>query len=357
VDAQTGDYLNYEKLSHDDVEGHVNFGVEMGCVGDEIQEMPVPYVKWDGVNYADSEGAFTSTKNVAQARVSLESPYFRMINKQGRLAGPWVAPLQAGADNDVVVRDRALEQLDPFYHLHKVRAWVLANVQGQNNQTRWADRQVTVYVNLNDTCNAYYDGTLNFFAAGDGCLNTARSAGIVYHEYGHGIHHHSPATESGIKMDGQVSEGVGDYVSNTITGNPNQRGIYSCHDNFRSSVNKLSYCASGCDLSPRSEVHNAGKVIAAVWWEIRGYMQQRYGKDAGVAQSDRLFLKFLTKVGNMSSTYQAAIAADDDTDNDPSNGTVHSCEINRGFANTDPGAKAHFPRLKGYMVPCNPSQE
>jgi hypothetical protein len=353
VDAHNGDYLSYEQLSHNDVEGHVNFKVETDCVGGPTEELPVPYVKWNGADYTDSEGAFTTTKDIATAKVSLESPYFRIINQKGRVAGPWTSPLMAGADNDVTVQDRAMEQLDPFYHLHKVRAWVRNTVVGQNSQKAWTDKQIQVKVNINDTCNAYYyAGTLNFFSAGDGCLNTSRTSGIVFHEYGHGIHDHSVAANSGMRMNAQVSEGVGDYVAATLTDNPLIHGISSCHDNFRNCVNHFSYCDSGCTFGPRSEPHNAGQVIAGTWWEVRQNLIQRYGKEEGVATSDRLFLKFLTKVGNLTSSYQAAIAADDDTDNDPTNGTVHSCEINQAFANNAPGAKMHFPKLKGHLVPC-----
>ena len=37
-------------------------------------------------------------------------------------------------------------------------------------------------------CNAYWNGTrLNFYAAGGGCVSTARIADVVFHEYGHAV--------------------------------------------------------------------------------------------------------------------------------------------------------------------------
>ena len=46
----------------------------------------------------------------------------------------------------------------------------------------------TVNVNLNQTCNAYWNGsTLNFFKSGGGCANTGEIAGVSLHEFGHGI--------------------------------------------------------------------------------------------------------------------------------------------------------------------------
>jgi hypothetical protein len=354
IDAQSGALLTTKKVSHDSTTGRVRFDLEPLCVGDKVQATPMPYVKWNGVDYADASGMFTSSKNFLRTRISLESPYVRLVNASGRLAGPWAAPLNPSQTNAVDVHDSHYDQVDPFYHVHRVRAWMRANVKTPNSQTKWTDRQLQVRVNIQDTCNAYYDGTLNFFSAGSGCLNTGRTAGIVYHEYGHGIHDHSPPPNSGIDFDSQVSEGVADYVAATITGNPNMRGIFACDDNFRSCVNDYTYCERGCDLSSRSEVHDAGQVICAVWWEIRQSLIARYGDADGVAASDRLYLKFLTRVGDMYSTYQAAIAADDDADGDASNGTDHSCEINKAFANDTKGATKHFPTLKG-MVPCVPA--
>lgn len=176
VDAQTGAFLSAENLTQDTVSGHVNFAVEMDCSGDAPVEKPVAHVKWNGHDYTDDAGAFASETNVPTARVSLESPYFRVKNWQGALAGPWVAPLVADGDNDVVVRDERLAQLDAFYHLHVVRQWVRDTVQGTNSQTRWTETQVPVNVNYDeDICNAWYSGgTLTFFAASRGCLNTAR---------------------------------------------------------------------------------------------------------------------------------------------------------------------------------------
>ena len=50
------------------------------------------------------------------------------------------------------------------------------------------DYVMPVAVNINQTCNAYWDGNgVNFYAAGGGCPNTATMPDVVFHEYGHGI--------------------------------------------------------------------------------------------------------------------------------------------------------------------------
>ena len=364
VDAQDGSYLSFRKVSHDDVSGGLQVHVEPKCIGEKPKAVFMPFTRWNanasdgrGWNadtYTDAKGLFKSAKSVSNAEVAMQSPYVRLRNGSGKVAGPWKYDLQPSpADNELDVSP-PLDQIDAFYHVHKVRAWMLKNVKGQNNQTRWADDQLQVTVNIRDTCNAYYDGTLNFFSAGDGCLNTGRTAGIMYHEYGHGIHEHSPARGSDAMMDGQVSEGIADYIAATITNNPNMRGIFACDDNFRSCANELTYCNDDnkCDFSPDSEVHDAGQVICAVWWELRESFIARYGRKVGIPKADAFHLRFLSLVGDMNSAYKAAIAADEDKDKNPKNGTVHSCEINKAFADD---LHPHFPQLKG-MVPCDPAK-
>ncbi len=61
-----------------------------------------------------------------------------------------------------------------------VKGWLPTNT--------WLGQVLTVNVNLNQTCNAYWNGsTLNFFKSGGGCANTGQIAGVSLHEFGHGI--------------------------------------------------------------------------------------------------------------------------------------------------------------------------
>ena len=354
IDAHDGTYLTYKRTSHDEVAGHVRFKVERECMGDKPKLTRMPHTVWNDDDKATNRyGRFTSTKDVTEATIDLKSPFIKLENESGSVAGPWTYPLAAApAANELEIDDAPLDQIDPYYHVLTVREWLKQTVKTKNAQTRWANEVLHVNVNVRDTCNAYYDGSLNFFKAGDGCLNTGRTADVVYHEYGHGIHEHSPATGSDLTMDDQVSEGIADYVAATITGNPNMRGLFACDDNFRSCVNELTYCAENCDMDEYAEVHDAGQVICAVWWEFREQMVARQGKSKGIKTADRVFLKYLSLVGDMNSSYEAAIAADDDNDDDVSNGTTHSCELNRAFANPKKGAIKHFPSLKN-KVPCH----
>ncbi len=70
-----------------------------------------------------------------------------------------------------------------FFHLNrsmeKGRAWLPAN--------NWLKQQLVDNVNINSTCNAYWDGAVNFYKSGGGCRNTGEIMGVFVHEWGHGI--------------------------------------------------------------------------------------------------------------------------------------------------------------------------
>jgi hypothetical protein len=74
-----------------------------------------------------------------------------------------------------------------YYELNKIaeqaRGWLPSNT--------WLQAQLPTNVNLNQTCNAYYDYvSVNFFRSGGGCRNTGELAGVFDHEWGHGLDDH-----------------------------------------------------------------------------------------------------------------------------------------------------------------------
>jgi hypothetical protein len=73
-----------------------------------------------------------------------------------------------------------------FYHLTRINRKVAGYLPGH-----WwlAASSVSALMNLNSTCNAFWDGFhLGFFRAGNGCSNTGEIAAILLHEWGHAIH-------------------------------------------------------------------------------------------------------------------------------------------------------------------------
>ncbi len=64
----------------------------------------------------------------------------------------------------------------------------------------WIDSKLTANMNINDTCNAYWNGsTINFYRSGGGCGNTGEIAAVFLHEWTHGLDSNTggPASEDG----------------------------------------------------------------------------------------------------------------------------------------------------------------
>ncbi|MFY1827991.1 endopeptidase [Myxococcus fulvus] len=71
-----------------------------------------------------------------------------------------------------------------FYELNRIaelgRGWLPNNT--------WLQNQLTANVNINSTCNAFWNGsTVNFYRSGGGCRNTGEIAAVFDHEWGHGM--------------------------------------------------------------------------------------------------------------------------------------------------------------------------
>jgi hypothetical protein len=71
-----------------------------------------------------------------------------------------------------------------FYEVNRLvetaQAWLPGNA--------WLQEQLTANMNIDDTCNAFWDGsTINFFKSGGPCANTGEIAAVFDHEWGHGL--------------------------------------------------------------------------------------------------------------------------------------------------------------------------
>ena len=54
----------------------------------------------------------------------------------------------------------------------------------------WLKQRLTAIVNINNSCNAWYNGEfIAFYRSGNGCGNTGELASIINHEWGHGLDH------------------------------------------------------------------------------------------------------------------------------------------------------------------------
>jgi hypothetical protein len=71
-----------------------------------------------------------------------------------------------------------------FYELNRQ----IEGARGLLPGNPWLHGQLTANMNIDDTCNAFWDGqTVNFFKSGGGCANTGEIAAVFDHEWGHGL--------------------------------------------------------------------------------------------------------------------------------------------------------------------------
>jgi hypothetical protein len=98
-----------------------------------------------------------------------------------------------------------------FYHLNRAketaRGWLPTNA--------WLKARLTANVDLNLTCNAYWNGsTVNFFRSGGGCGNTGENEAVSLHEYGHGLDTYDG---NGVSPDYGTGETYGDWTAALAT--------------------------------------------------------------------------------------------------------------------------------------------
>ncbi len=71
-----------------------------------------------------------------------------------------------------------------FYETSKINE----QARGYLPANAWLQAQLTANMNINQTCNAFWNGSsVNFYRSGNGCRNTGEIAAVFDHEWGHGM--------------------------------------------------------------------------------------------------------------------------------------------------------------------------
>ena len=71
-----------------------------------------------------------------------------------------------------------------FFELNQLKSMS----RGQLPNNLWLLDPLTSNMNINSTCNAFWNGSsVNFYRSGGGCFNTGELAGVFDHEWGHGM--------------------------------------------------------------------------------------------------------------------------------------------------------------------------
>ncbi|MEM9693180.1 MAG: M36 family metallopeptidase, partial [Myxococcota bacterium] len=278
----------------------------------------------------DAAGGFTFNGTQTQVQVGASGPLVDVNN----VAGPEVSRSVTVNDGETAVVGAADEpeaeaQLNAFIHAQRAKSYV-SSFSGISFLTD----QLDVSVNIDDACNAFYDGrsnSINFYQSDNRCDNTALLSDVVMHEFGHALHLNTLLTGSG-EFDGALSEGISDYLAATISNDSGMgRGFFYTDEPLRelNPVGREQTWPDDVSPDPRG-VHQTGQIIGGTLWDMRQNLIDRLGFQEGVAVADRLFYEGTRNASDIPSMYPEVLAADDDN-GDLSDGTPHVCEISEAF--------------------------
>ena len=187
---------------------------------------------------------------------------------------------------------------------------------------------ITANVNLNQDCNAFFDGkSINFFHKSTKCQNTGLLQDVVFHEYGHALH--SLEVIEGVgKFDGAMSEGASDFLAASITNDPGMgRGFFFTNEPLRSLDPLVEEKRWPEDVQ---EIHHTGLIYGGTMWDLRKALIAELGETAGIALTNKLYLGTLRRSTSIPSSLIEALVEDDD-DGDLDNGTPHECTIRSAY--------------------------
>jgi trimeric autotransporter adhesin len=211
IDAVSGKVLELRDVNeYAQVTGGVKFlGVP--------QNRPMPFANISSGGFTNSAGVYTWGGTAVTS--TLNGQYVRVVDNCGSISQSSNAsgdilfggtsgtdcttPGSGGAGNTFSARGQ-------FYHVNRAkeiaRGWI----------TRpWLTAQLTANVNINLTCNAFWNGsTINFYRSGGGCGNTGEIEGVSLHEYGHGL---DTNDGSGSSPDNGTGETYGDFTAALAT--------------------------------------------------------------------------------------------------------------------------------------------
>ncbi|MCC6594898.1 MAG: hypothetical protein IT477_00155 [Rhodanobacteraceae bacterium] len=215
LDAHTNRVIDVQNINAY-VDATITGGIYPTTNTDPEVVVPMPYlaVTNGGAKVTDALGIYDYSGGTATT--TLNGQYFRMSDgcgsislsnsSDGNLAlgtsggTDCVTPGVGGAGNTHSSRSG-------FYHLTNINRKAITFLPGNS----WLNSKVTANMNINDVCNAYWNGSsLNFFKSGTYgstfCSNTGEIAAVFLHEWGHGMDTNSGGSAS----DMGSGEAVGD---------------------------------------------------------------------------------------------------------------------------------------------------
>ena len=197
VNAHTGELLRFRDSN---VYGHIQGGVYKTDKPQTEVTMPFAKADYGAGSYADTSGDFAGllgtstmtglniggpgvsggvkiTDNCGSISLGASGSGLVDFGNAGGAGTDCTTPGFGGAGNTHSARTQ-------FWNVTEIKMKGISYLPGNT----WLQGQIQDVVNINQTCNAYWDGIkLNFFKSGGGCSNTGELPGVSLHEWGHGM--------------------------------------------------------------------------------------------------------------------------------------------------------------------------
>jgi hypothetical protein len=345
IDARTGAELKRESqihycgvCAHDDepppaplignVSGWISplpGGLAPGVNPEELTPMPNILVSVAGVGtaFTDGNGDFSipfsgTTPQIATISLPNGQWWSTLTDDSATPIESQTVSLTPGVPTNIVFNAGLAQfttaQVNAVHYTGRIHDYVKSVVPTMNA----IDAPVTVRVNINQSCNAFFSGSsINFYRMLNTCNNTA-AGGVVAHEYGHSV----DARNGGIGSTPRTpSEGIADVHSIYLLDSPvigmdfyiaNRNGI-------RDGRNTLTHPLTGSSQA----VHTFGQPYMGFSWDFLTQARATYGGAMGYQIAETaMFESIVTNPRDMIDYILDAYEADDN-DSDLNNGTPH----------------------------------
>jgi Zn-dependent metalloprotease len=321
VDAATGTLLwRFNNVRHSTVSGEVSGLVEPSTNDNNFIPYQLPYVEITSSALDTVTTGLDGTFNLVSAgsdpltiTATLAGPYGRIYDASDSNETPFITAVTTGDSAGLSFffdgSTALASERDAFYHVMVAHDYV--NLIEPD--FHFLDYQMPIIVEIDRTCNAFWDGVgVNFFADGGGCFNTGRLATVVQHEYGHGV---TDFMYRPFFPSGAMHEGFSDYFAATITDQPIiGAGFRGPGTNIRRIDVDKKY-----PDDVQNQVHADGLIVASALWDVR----ERLGREV----TDELFHFARYGYSDSFDDYFMDFLSTDDDDGNIYNGTAHFTNV------------------------------
>ncbi len=337
VDAYNGSVINEQTdICHFDVGGTLSTmaspGTKPDIASNPETQQPMNHARVNGGSagtvYTDANGNFNFPGVTGPINITVD--YYGLFTNVNHDTGTdyTLTTSVTGTGNSVLMNPSSAALVTAQANAHlwigKQRDWVRSVDPSDSH----LDFRATANVNLNDTCNAYFNGSsINHYKAGGSCPNTSYST-VVLHEMGHW---HNVNYNTGNGSDG-MGEGNADIWAMYVVDNPIVGENFTGTGYVRSGMNTRQFCG---DSNPGcyGGVHADGEVWMGAAWKVRRNLNLTLGNAAGDAVADALFINWMNAYNQtqIKSVIETQWLTLDDDDGNIDNGTPNYNDINDGF--------------------------